>query len=220
MKTSLLERKLRRAIDFTVAIASLAALLPIMSLCALLVRLSSSGAVFFRQKRVGRRGKLFTLYKFRTMYEGGEGPSITAATDKRITPLGAFLRKYKLDELPQFYNVLRGEMCLVGPRPEVPDYVDLNDPVWRSVLSVRPGLTDPITIKLRNEEKFLAEAEDKDAFYREMIQPFKLKGYLEYLEEKTILTDINLIVRTALTVLFPSSAADPKAKGVRLSFLR
>jgi lipopolysaccharide/colanic/teichoic acid biosynthesis glycosyltransferase len=152
------------------------------------------------------------------MYEKKDGLAITAATDRRITPVGFFLRKYKLDELPQFYNILRGDMSLVGPRPEVPEYVDLNNPVWKKILNARPGITDPVTLKLRNEEKFLARAEDKDAFYRNVIQPFKLDGYLKYLEEKSLLTDLKIIGQTFKIVLFPKTAP-PKIEDIRLSFL-
>lgn len=210
---------LRRGGDFLLASAALIALSPFIILCALLVRLSSPGKILFRQKRIGRGGTPFILYKFRTMYEKKKGLAITAATDKRITPIGSILRKYKLDEIPQFYNVMRGDMSLVGPRPEVPEYVDLNDPLWVEVLRAAPGITDPVTLKLRHEEKFLAKAEDKEAFYREVIQPYKLDGYLKYLRERSLATDLRLVGQTIKAVLFPKSVSPPRAEDVRLSFL-
>jgi lipopolysaccharide/colanic/teichoic acid biosynthesis glycosyltransferase len=207
-------------VECVLAALGLIALSPFLVLCAFLVRISSPGAIFFRQKRVGRDGKLFTLYKLRTMYEKEKGLSITAATDKRITPIGSFLRKYKLDELPQFYNVLRGDMSFVGPRPEVPEYVDLSNPVWKKVLAARPGITDPVTLQLRNEENFLAEAEDKEAFYCEVIQPFKLDGYQKYLEEKCLAADLKIIGQTVKVVLFPKTAPSRTADDIRFSYLK
>jgi lipopolysaccharide/colanic/teichoic acid biosynthesis glycosyltransferase len=136
-----------------------------------------------------------------------DGLRITAATDKRITPIGRFLRKWKLDELPELYNVLRGEMSFVGPRPEVPEFVDLSDPQWRFILKARPGITDPVTLTLRNEEAVLAMAEDKERYYRDVIQPYKLRGYIRYLETKSVRRDLGVIVRT-IRVL--SSKPEPR----------
>lgn len=220
MKKTFTTKNWRRVVGCFLAATGLILLLPFMLLCALLIRIYSPGAIFFRQKRVGKNGKLFTLYKFRTMYEKKKGLAITAATDKRITPIGSLLRKYKIDELPQLYNVLRGDMSFVGPRPEVPEYVDLSNPAWMKVLSISPGITDPVTLQLRNEENFLAQAEDKEAFYCKVIQPFKLDGYLKYLEKKSVLTDLRLIGQTFKVVLFPKSAPTPKAEDIRLSYLK
>lgn len=220
MSDTFTTKKWRFWAESFLAATGLVLLSPFMFACALLIRFSSPGAVFFRQQRVGRHGTPFTLYKFRTMYEKKSGPSITSSTDKRITPVGAFLRKYKIDEIPQLYNVLRGEMSFVGPRPEVPEYVDLKNPVWMKILNVNPGITDPVTLQLRNEEKVLAQAENKEAFYCEVIQPFKLDGYLKYLEERSLLTDVKLIGQTFKVVLFPKSAPSPKAEDVRLSYLK
>ena len=146
---------------------ALCMLSPLLVAIALAVLLGSGWPVLFRQTRVGQRGKAFQLLKFRTMRNGKSGPSITARGDSRITGVGRFLRKFKLDELPQLWNVVRGEMSLVGPRPEVPEFVDMNNPVWRSVLQVRPGITDPASIAFRNEEEILAKAADPIAFYEE-----------------------------------------------------
>lgn len=151
------------------------------------------------------------------MYDKTKGLRITASTDRRITPVGYFLRRYKLDELPQLFNVLRGDMAIAGPRPEVPEFVDLHDPSWIEILKARPGITDPVTLQLRNEEVCLAQAEDKIKFYREVIQPFKLRGYLKYLEDKSVANDCKLILLTAKTILLPQAA--PKAEDIRLSYL-
>lgn len=190
----------------SLALGGLIALAPVLGICALGVRLSSKGAILFRQTRIGINGKPFTLYKFRTMRENTRGISVTADGDPRITAIGKFLRKTKLDELPELYNILRGEMAFVGPRPEVAEFVDLENPSWREVLTVRPGITDPITIEFRNEENLLAGVENKEKFYRENIQPYKLKGYIEYLKKRSLFYDFKVILKTLKVVVFPQSA--------------
>jgi lipopolysaccharide/colanic/teichoic acid biosynthesis glycosyltransferase len=208
---------LPRGAECTLAAAGLIMLFPLLLLCALLVWVSSRGGIFFRQHRVGCGGETFTLYKFRTMVDSEGGSLVTAATDQRITGIGRFLRKWKLDELPEFYNVLRGDMSFVGPRPEVPELVDFSNPAWGSILKGRPGITDPVTLRLRNEESFLATVEDKEAFYREVIQPFKLNGYLEYLETKSLGNDLKIVVQTIKVILLPQTAPPPSLEEVRLS---
>jgi lipopolysaccharide/colanic/teichoic acid biosynthesis glycosyltransferase len=201
-----------RPVEFVLAIAALAFLSPLLLGCAVLVLLSSPGPLLFCQQRVGRGGEVFCLYKFRTMFVTNGGLLVTASTDKRITRIGRFLRKWKMDELPEIYNVLKGEMSFVGPRPEVPELVDFSNRTWEDVLSVRPGITDPVTLTLRNEEAVLAMAEDKELFYRETIQPYKLKGYIEYLEGKSIRTDLVLVARTLKVILKTVPDANPIAK--------
>ena len=196
---------LPRSLEFALAGLFLIILSPLLILCSLLVLVSSTGPVFFRQLRVGRNGLVFKLFKFRTMRVSSDGLLVTAATDSRITPVGRFLRKWKLDELPELYNVLKGEMSFVGPRPEVPELVDLSNPLWNIILDVRPGITDPVTLTLRNEEAVLAMAEDKEQYYRAVVQPYKLKGYVSYLEVKSFWRDIAVIVRTIKVVLAPRS---------------
>lgn len=200
---------LPRSIEFLIAAAGLVILLPVFVICAILVRKSSPGEIIFRQQRTGRGGKLFTLYKFRTMVVSSGGPRITAADDCRITAIGRFLRKWKLDELPEIYNVLRGDMSFVGPRPEISQFVDLFDPAWDIVLKVRPGITDTVTLFLRNEEAVLAAVEDKESFYRETVQPFKMKGYLDYIQTKSAKTDLKIIAQTIKVILFPHTAPPP-----------
>jgi lipopolysaccharide/colanic/teichoic acid biosynthesis glycosyltransferase len=196
------------------AIGGLIALSPILLMCALLIRISSPGSILFRQKRVGQNGKIFTLYKFRTMTAASVGLPITADNDCRITNFGRILRKTKLDELPELYNVLRGEMAFVGPRPEVVELVDLTNPLWREVLSVRPGITDPITLEFRNEENLLAAVEDKKNFYRQVIQPYKLDGYLRYLKTKSFTNDLKIIARTFKVILLPQTVPPPNMKEI------
>lgn len=215
--TEFVNKGLPRAAESVLAVGGLIALMPILLICALLVYVSSPGPIFFRQRRVGRYGETFTLYKFRTMLVSVNGLPITAATDFRITPVGRFLRKWKLDELPEFYNVLRGDMSFVGPRPEVPELVDFSNPAWKRILKARPGITDPITLRLRNEEAVLATVEDKEGYYREIVQPFKIKGYLEYLESKSLKTDIKIVAQTAKVILIPRTAP-PNLEEIRLSY--
>jgi lipopolysaccharide/colanic/teichoic acid biosynthesis glycosyltransferase len=135
---------------------------------------------------------------------GQKGSSITSLGDRRITRIGKFIRKYKLDELPQLWNVVRGDMSLVGPRPEIPQFVDLADPVWRSVLAVRPGITDPASIAYRDEEVLLATASDPIRFYKEKILPDKLARNLEYLQTRSVWSDITVIAETIRAVLLPA----------------
>ncbi len=193
-----------RPIEGALAGVGLAVCLPLIGLVAILVRATSRGPAFFRQPRVGRKGRTFTLYKLRTMRVSSEGPEVTTRGDHRITPLGRFLRRSKLDELPQLWNVVRGEMSLVGPRPEVPRYVDLEDPLWKRVLAVRPGITDPVTLRLRDEEAVLATVEgDPERFYREELQPAKLRAYAAYLERRSPGSDVGVLFQTVAKVLFP-----------------
>ncbi len=208
---------LPRSLEFIIAAIGLVTLSPVLAICAILVWRSSPGEIFFRQKRVGRGGKLFKLYKFRTMFISNSGLPITAANDCRITGVGRFLRKWKLDELPEIYNVLCGEMSFVGPRPEVPELVDFSNPAWNIILTVRPGITDTVTLCLRNEEAILATVEDKESFYREKVQPFKINGYLEYLKNKSLKTDLKIIAQTIKVILFPRTAPPPVLENAGIS---
>ena len=187
--------------DATIAAIMLVITSPVLALIALAVAASSGLPIFFRQDRVGRHGQMFQLYKFRTMTVS-EGPQVTSRNDPRITRFGRFLRRTKWDELPTFWNVLRGDMALVGPRPEVPAYVNLNNPLWRVILTVRPGLTDPTTVWLRNEEELLARAEpDPHTYYINELQPVKLKGYVDYLQARNLQSDLRVLGRTVMAIL-------------------
>jgi lipopolysaccharide/colanic/teichoic acid biosynthesis glycosyltransferase len=193
---------LPRAVEAGVALFALLAAAPVIAGAALAIALSSGGPVFFRQKRVGQHGRLFDLYKLRTMRPSADGPQVTSSNDQRITRLGRFLRRTKLDELPTLWNVLNGEMGLVGPRPEVPRYVRLDDPAWQTVLTVPPGLTDPVTLKLRNEEELLASlTSDTESYYVEKLLPLKLAGYIAYLEDRDWRSDIKILILTAVEIV-------------------
>ena len=188
----------KRLFDVTVAVAGLVLLSPLFVILTVLVKLTSSGPVFYRQKRVGRNGHIFLIAKFRSMYADADqrGQSITCAGDPRVTPIGHVLRRLKLDELPQLWNVLQGDMSLVGPRPEVPSYVESYSSSQRRVLSVRPGITDPASILYRHEESILGCQTDPDRYYREVVLPDKLKINLQYLKCFSFSYDLLLVLRT------------------------
>ena len=154
------------------------------------------GPAIFTQKRIGRDGKLFTMYKFRSMTVGHGGSSVSVAGESRITPLGAKLRKYKLDELPELWNVLIGDMSFVGPRPDVPGYADKLEGEDRLILKLRPGITGPASLKYKNEEEILAQVEDPQKYNDEVIYPDKVKINLEYYYHHSLMGDIKLIIQT------------------------
>jgi lipopolysaccharide/colanic/teichoic acid biosynthesis glycosyltransferase len=194
---------LRRSLEIVVSVCALVGLLPVMLFAGILVRWSSPGPIFFRQRRMGRNGKEFTLYKFRSMCpKKGSNSSITVSGDVRITPIGALLRRYKLDELPQFWNVLRGDMSLVGPRPKLPHHEAL-------LMACRPGITGAATLAFRNEEEFLSEIpEDQlETFYETFVKPAKAHLDLEYMRTATIGSDLRVLWRTASACLSSSEAA-------------
>ncbi len=205
-----LGRGLPQILQAFLALLGLVASSPLWLLGGIAMALTSPGPALFRQERVGRDGRGFVLLKLRTMSHAGGGVGFTARDDPRVTPVGAWLRRTKLDELPELWNVVRGEMALVGPRPEVPKYVDLRSPAWQAVLRVRPGLTDPMAIHLRDEEGLLAEAgRDRERTYLEVLQPYKLRGHLAYLERRSWSSDLVVLAKTALAILVPSTAAPP-----------
>lgn len=194
----------KRLFDVLMASLGLVVLGPLLLLIAVAVRLDSSGPVFFRQERVGRHGRLFRIHKFRTMRHGpaGAGLQITVGSDQRITRVGGFLRKSKLDELPQLIDVWLGDMSLVGPRPEVPRYVAVYPPAMRDkVLSVRPGITDLASITYRDEAAVLARAADPEQAYVDEVLPHKLRLAAQYVDQASLATDIALIVRTIWAIV-------------------
>jgi lipopolysaccharide/colanic/teichoic acid biosynthesis glycosyltransferase len=185
--------------DRVVSFCGLLFLWPILAVVAVLIRIKMPGGpIIFKQQRVGRNGKLFTMYKFRSMKVAHSGSSISVAGESRITPLGAVLRKYKLDELPELWNVLIGDMSFVGPRPDVPGYADLLKGRDRDILKLRPGITGPASLKYRNEEQILAQVEDPVKYNDEVIFPDKVRINLYYLENQSLWMDIKLIVCTIL----------------------
>ena len=191
---------LPRAIELALASVTLIVSLPLVLLAGVLTALTSRGPILFRQVRVGRHGQPFTFYKFRTMRRGN-GTSITSEGDPRITRVGAILRRTKIDELPSLWNVIKGDMRLVGPRPEVPRFVDTESALWREVLQEAPGITDPVTDLLRDEEKILRSVEgDRERFYVETLLPLKLQGYLAYQRSRSAWSDLRVLAWTALFV--------------------
>ena len=194
---------LKRLMDIVVSGCALAVLWPVLLLIAIAIKIDDPGPVFYRQVRVSRGGKTFRIYKFRTMVVDADkkGLAITVGRDNRITRMGAFLRKTKLDELARLINVFAGEMSFVGPRPEVPKYVDMYTPYQRQVLLVRPGITDYASIAYRNENDLLAGADDPEKMYIEKIMPDKIELNMKYLREISPLADIRLILSTIVAVI-------------------
>ena len=196
----------KRLFDLLVASVLLVLLAPAGLVVALCIKRDSPGPVFFRQERVGRHGRLFRIHKFRTMVAApaAGGPLLTVGADPRITALGHWLRRHRIDELPQLIDVLQGHMSLVGPRPEVPRYVALYPEALRErVLSVRPGITDPVSLAHADESERLARAEDPEREYVQVILPAKLQGAAAYAERATLWTDIGVLLRSLRVLLAP-----------------
>jgi lipopolysaccharide/colanic/teichoic acid biosynthesis glycosyltransferase len=194
---------LKRLFDTVAALLGLILLLPLLVVLAILIKRESSGAVFYRGLRAGRGGKAFRIFKFRTMVANADrigGPS-SAADDPRITRVGSFLRRYKLDELPQLINIVKGEMSFVGPRPEVLQEVLLYTEAEKRLLEVRPGITDWASIRFRNEGEILRGSTDPHQTYREKIRPEKIRLGLEYVHSHSFLTDCRIIIRTLKAIL-------------------
>lgn len=194
---------MKKITDILFAFTGLLLLLPVLILASVFIKLGSQGSVFYKQTRVGKNEQLFKIWKFRTMVSDADksGQLTLGTNDSRITSAGKFLRKSKLDELPQLINVLLGEMSIVGPRPEVPEYVALYTAEQRKVLSVLPGITDPASIQFSNESEILEKYDDPEKAYREEIMPYKLKVNLEYIERRDYFMDLGVIYKT-LTKIF------------------
>ncbi|GAA0104648.1 sugar transferase [Paraclostridium sordellii] len=189
---------IKRLFDIVASSIGLILLSPILILIAICIKLDSKGPVFFKQVRVGKNKELFKIYKFRTMVTDAEklGKQITVGNDTRITKVGTFIRKCKLDELPQLINVLKGDMSLVGPRPEVPKYVDLYDDYQEQILLVQPGITDYASIEFRNESEILGESENPESKYIDDIMPYKIELNIKYIKNISLYEDLKLITRT------------------------
>lgn len=200
---------MKRLFDVVFAAAALAGLAPVLLIVALIIKFSSPGPVLYRGVRVGLRGRRFRILKFRTMVANADriGGSSTAEDDPRITRIGTFLRRYKLDELPQFLNVLAGDMSVVGPRPQVAWAVDLYTPEQRRLLEVRPGITDEASIRFRDEGEILRGAVDPDRAYLELIAPEKMRLGIEYVNNHSFFSDLKIIVKTALAATRPGREA-------------
>lgn len=196
----------KRIFDLLLSVIGLVLLAPVLLVCILLIKMDSPGPALFTQDRVGKKQKLFKIYKFRTMRveQNSDALRITSSADKRITNLGKKLRKYKLDELPQLLNVLKGDMSLVGPRPEVPEYVEYwPEEARRLILSVPPGITDNASLEYLDEGRILAESEEPEKIYIEEILPKKLEYYIRYVEQRSFLVDISLVLRTLVLIFRP-----------------
>jgi len=196
----------KRVLDILLATVGLILLLPLFGLVACCIKLMSPGQVLFRQIRIGKGGRPFQILKFRSMMGqiSNRGVNITIAGDSRVTPIGRLIRRYKVDEIPQLWNVMRGDMSFVGPRPELPVYVELYTPEQRMVLSARPGITDPASLVYRNEEEILGRQRDPEEFYRTHILPDKLARNEAYLEKITLQNDVRIIVKTIFSSLLHS----------------
>ena len=202
---------LKRAFDLVCAATGLVVLSPLLMGISVFVATGSKGGVLYRQKRVGKGGREFTLYKFRTMRTGSDkqGLLTVGGNDSRITAQGRFLRRYKLDELPQLLNVLNGTMSLVGPRPEVKKYVDLYNDEERKVLSVKPGITDPASLAYFEENELLASSADPEAAYIKEVMPAKLELNKRYLQSQSFLTDLRIIASTMRRIFKRSKVRKP-----------
>lgn len=192
----------KRAMDIGIASFGLLLTSPIVIASAIAVRLDSRGPVLFKSPRVGLGRKPFNLYKLRTMRfdDSGSGPQVTTGGDERITRVGRILRKTKIDELPQLINVLKGEVSLVGPRPEVPKYVELYPREYDRILSVKPGLSDRATLEFVGEEEILADSDDPEKTYIEEIMPRKLDHYLRYVDNHSLVEDLEVVVMTVCRI--------------------
>ncbi|MBW8350286.1 sugar transferase [Bacillus sp. IITD106] len=194
---------IKRSMDFLLSLVGIIIISPILIIICILIKFDSKGPILFKQIRVGKHEKPFEIFKFRTMVVDAEkkGKQITVGKDQRITRIGHFLRKFKLDELPQLFNVLKGDMSLVGPRPEVPKYTAFYNQEQKRIFEIRPGITDYASIKYRNENEVLAKAKDPEKTYIEEVMVDKLKLNLKYLQKQSVITDIKLILLTIREIL-------------------
>jgi lipopolysaccharide/colanic/teichoic acid biosynthesis glycosyltransferase len=192
----------KRILDFSLALIGLIIIFPILLVIGIKIKIHSRGPVFFKQKRLGRHWKEFEIFKFRTMIQNAEikGPKVTKEDDWRITGFGRFLRRYKLDELPQLINIIKGEMSFVGPRPEVLKYAKYFKNDYNEILMIRPGLTDYASLEFKNESDILKGEKDPEKVYLEKILPIKIEYYKKYLNKRNLLVDIKLIFKTIYSI--------------------
>jgi len=199
----------KRLFDVSISFLSLVLLSPLYLLLSILIKVKTPGPIFFQQKRIGKDGKTFIMIKFRTMVNNHGGNSISVKGESRITPLGATLRKYKLDELPEMWNILKGEMSIVGPRPDVPGYADLLLGEDRIILSIKPGLTGPASLKFVNEEELLAKQNDPKKFNDEILYPAKVKINKNYIQHWSFWLDLKIILFTLFGKSLSEQWANP-----------
>jgi len=188
----------KRVFDIVASLVGIVLLLPVFIIIGLWVKLSSKGPIIFVQKRVGKDFIEFNLYKFRSMVVGAQtkGPGVTSKDDARVTKVGRFIRSTKIDELPQLFNVLKGDMSLVGPRPELKKFVEAKKQEYKKVLSIKPGITDNAAIEFRDEEEIMSQYEDKEKAYIDIVLPQKIKLYYKYIDEISFFNDVKLILKT------------------------
>jgi lipopolysaccharide/colanic/teichoic acid biosynthesis glycosyltransferase len=194
----------RTVVERLLAAVGLALASPLLIFAGAAIVFEDGFPVLFRQTRVGMGGRTFDLWKLRSMRSSPEAALITAANDTRVTKVGRMLRRYKLDELPQLWNIVRGEMSLIGPRPEVPRFVDFHDPQWQRILSVRPGITDVVTLLYRDEEHLLSAASNPEVYYRTVVLPEKMHLNIQYLKHRSLVRDAKLLVLTARYSFIPA----------------
>jgi lipopolysaccharide/colanic/teichoic acid biosynthesis glycosyltransferase len=203
----------KRVLDLVLATTGLVIAGPVLAVIAVAIRLDSAGPIMFVQERVGWNARPFRMYKFRTLYHGSGGALVTASGDRRVTRVGAILRRTKLDELAQLWNVVRGDMSLVGPRPEVPTYAALWPSDLREViLSVRPGITDPVSLAFRNEADELGRVADPEQHYRTVLLPHKAQLYAEYVQNRSLLGDVVILAQTVATLARPRADFHPNER--------
>ena len=193
----------KRGFDIVCALFLLAAAIPILAIAAIVIKLDSTGPALFRQERMGRRQRIFRLYKLRTMVSGAHGPAYTPSADPRLTRVGGWLRRFKIDELPQLWNVLRGEMSMVGPRPVVPQIAREFGRAYAGLLAVRPGLTDPASLKYCNEADLLKSVADAERHFKKVITPDKIRISTAYMQRATLWSDLGVIAGTGLAIALP-----------------
>jgi lipopolysaccharide/colanic/teichoic acid biosynthesis glycosyltransferase len=196
---------MKRLFDILFSFIGLLLLQPFFIVIAIMIKIDSTGPVFFRQGRVGKNFRRFMIYKFRTMVVDAEkkGLRITSGGDRRVTRVGRMLRKFKIDELPQLFNVLKGDMSLVGPRPEVEEYVKLYEEDYREILKRRPGITDVSSIIFREEEAVLENQADPEGYYKKILLPEKIRLTKEYIEKSSFLYDLKLVLNTLHRIFYP-----------------
>ncbi|MGE0267500.1 MAG: sugar transferase [Candidatus Omnitrophota bacterium] len=194
---------MKRLFDLIFSFFGLVVLAPLLAVVAVIIKLTSEGPILFSQKRVGLYEKIFLIYKFRTMVDKADtkGTSVTTGNDPRITPIGRILRKTKLDELPQLFNVMRGDMSFIGPRPDVPEITAKYTPQMKKIFSVRPGITSVATLHFRQEEEILAKIKDPDRFYDERVVPLKVALAMEHVERNSFLFDLLILMQTVWVLL-------------------
>jgi lipopolysaccharide/colanic/teichoic acid biosynthesis glycosyltransferase len=203
----------KRGLDIIAALTGLIVLAPLFAVIAILIKADSPGPVFFRQERMGKRFRPFRMYKFRTMVKDAphRGGALTVSGDPRVTRIGKILRQTKIDELPQLINILRGDMSVVGPRPEVRQYVEMFRKNYETILAVRPGITDPASLKYRDESSILARSENPEQEYIQRVLPDKLRLGEEYVRQSSLVLDLVLIFKTIVSVI-PGRSAEKRLR--------